>query len=221
MDQRRVLSRFIEESTTGSVVLCGNSLGGAIVALQAAVEPDSCAGLVLTSSVYPWVRGRHLPHPLIMAAFAAYDVQFVGERFVEARMRRIDPSRLVAIGFRMVAEDREAIPPEIIDLHVELAAKRGHDPETAPAFIETARSMMRLGKRDDAAARTFDRATCPVLVLHGRRDKLVPVAFAEEMLRTHPAWRGRLFPDLGHVPQMEAPGRWLAEVADWYAGPTS
>ena len=33
----------------------------------------------------------------------------------------------------------------------------------------------------------------------------------------HPAWRGRFLPDLGHIAQMEAPGRWLAEVADWYA----
>ena len=40
---------------------------------------------------------------------------------------------------------------------------------------------------------------------------------AEAALREHPTWRGRIFHDLGHVPQMEAPGRWLAEVADWFA----
>jgi hypothetical protein len=43
------------------------------------------------------------------------------------------------------------------------------------------------------------------------------VAFAEAELARHPSWRGRFFPDLGHIPQMEAPGRWLAEVADWFA----
>jgi pimeloyl-ACP methyl ester carboxylesterase len=58
---------------------------------------------------------------------------------------------------------------------------------------------------------------CPVLLLHGRRDRLVPVAFAEAELARHPGWRGRFFPDLGHIPQMEAPGRWLAEVADWFS----
>jgi hypothetical protein len=45
----------------------------------------------------------------------------------------------------------------------------------------------------------------------------VPVAFAEAVLRAHPAWRGRIFRELGHVPQIEAPGRWLAAVADWTA----
>ena len=77
--------------------------------------------------------------------------------------------------------------------------------------------MRRLGKRPDIAKRAMDAIACPVLVMHGRRDRLVPVAFAEAALRAHPAWRGRIFPDLGHLPQMEAPGRWLAEVADWYA----
>jgi pimeloyl-ACP methyl ester carboxylesterase len=63
----------------------------------------------------------------------------------------------------------------------------------------------------------MDGVRCPVFVLHGRRDRLVPAAHAEAALRDHPAWRGRIFPDLGHVPQMESPGRWLAEVADWYS----
>jgi pimeloyl-ACP methyl ester carboxylesterase len=53
--------------------------------------------------------------------------------------------------------------------------------------------------------------------MHGRRDRFVPAAFAEAILARRPAWRGRIFPDLGHAPQMEAPGRWLTEVADWYA----
>ena len=58
---------------------------------------------------------------------------------------------------------------------------------------------------------------CPVLLLHGRRDRLVPASYAEAVLERYPAWRGRIFPDLGHVVQLEAPGRWLSEVADWFA----
>ena len=77
--------------------------------------------------------------------------------------------------------------------------------------------MLRLGRRPETARRALDNITCPVLLLHGRRDRLVPVAFAEAELARHPAWRGRFFRDLGHIPQMEAPGRWLAEVADWFA----
>jgi len=63
----------------------------------------------------------------------------------------------------------------------------------------------------------MDRIECPVLVLHGRRDRLVPVGFARAAVQDHPGWQLRIFPDLGHVPQMEAPDRWLTAVEHWLA----
>ena len=55
---------------------------------------------------------------------------------------------------------------------------------------------------------------CPVLVIHGREDRLVPLGFAGA-LGCRPDWDVRLIPKVGHVPQMEAPERWLAAVDDW------
>jgi pimeloyl-ACP methyl ester carboxylesterase len=216
MDERRVVSRFIREVATGPVVLCGNSMGGVIAILQAAIEPASVTGLVLTSSALPWSRGG-FPHPVVMGAFAMYDVPFVGDRLVRARMRRIDPEQVVRFGYRLVAADPLSIPQDVIRLNVELVRERQSDPDAPEAFLDAARSMLRLGRRRDVSARALDAIECPVLLLHGRRDRFVPAAFAEAILAQWPGWRGRIFPDLGHAPQMEAPGRWLAEVADWYA----
>ena len=216
MDERRILSRFIAELAIGRVVLCGNSMGGGIAILQAAVEPASVAGIVLTSSVFPWSRGG-LPHPVVLSAFAMYDAPVLGDRFARFRMRGMDAERAVRLGYRMVAADPRSIPEEIIRLNVELVRERQDDVDAADAFLDAARSMLRLGKRPEIAARALDGVRCPVLVMHGRRDRFVPVAFAEAALARRPTWRGRIFPDLGHAPQMEAPGRWLSEVADWYA----
>jgi pimeloyl-ACP methyl ester carboxylesterase len=77
MDERRVVSGFIKRFATGRAVICGNSMGGVIAILQAAVEPASVDGLVLTSSALPWSRGGY-PHPLVIGAFAMYDVPIVG-----------------------------------------------------------------------------------------------------------------------------------------------
>ena len=217
MDLRRTLSRFIAEVATGRVILCGNSMGGAVVALQAAVEPDAVDGVVLSGSAFPWARGG-MPHPLVLATFALYQSARLGERFVTARATSIDPDRGVRLSFRIIAADIRTIPEEVIQRHVDLARERQSDPDAVPAFLEAARSLIRLGKQPSAIARTLDPITAPVLVLHGRRDRLVPAVFAEAELRRRPTWRGRIFPDLGHVPQMEAPGRWIAEVADWHAG---
>lgn len=215
MDGRRILSRFIGEQASGRVVLVGNSMGGVIGILQAAVEPESLAGLVLTSSPFPWTRG-HLPHPAVLAAFAAYDAPGLGPLLLEARVRRLDPERAVRLGLRFVAADPRSIPEEVVRLTVEQVRERGLDPDAPAAFHDAWRSLRRLGARPDIGRRAMDGVRCPVFVLHGRRDRLVPAAYAAAALREHPAWRGRIFPDLGHVPQMEAPGRWLAEVADWY-----
>lgn len=216
MDERRVLSRFIHELGAGHVVVCGNSMGGGIGILQAAVEPDSLAGLVLTSSVLPRVKGRW-PHPAVVGAFALYDTATIGERLVNARMHRLDPERVVRLGHRMIAADPRSIPDEILQMDIALVRERQDDPDAPAAFLDAARSILRLGKRPDVVERAVRGVHCPVLLLHGRRDRFVPAAFAEATLRRFPAWRGRIFPDLGHAPQMEAPGRWLSEVADWYS----
>jgi pimeloyl-ACP methyl ester carboxylesterase len=216
MDQRRTVSRFIGSVGADRVVLAGSSMGGALSILQAAVEPSSVAGIVLTNSVFPWRFGT-TPHPLILASFGMYATPWLGERFVSWRLREMDPEQTVRLSLRVLAADPEAIPDDVVQLLVDLARKRRDDPDVARAFLQAARSMLRLGRRPEVARRALDNITCPVLLLHGRRDRLVPVAFAEAELARHPEWRGRFFRDLGHIPQMEAPGRWLAEVADWFA----
>jgi pimeloyl-ACP methyl ester carboxylesterase len=214
MDQRRTLSQFLHARSTRRVVLVGNSWGGLIAVIQAAVEPATVAGLVLTSSVFPPVA-RVFPHPVVRGAFSAYELPRVGEWFVGARYRRLDTEKLVRAGFRINAADPSSIPEEAIAAVVEQERRRRADPEAAVAFLDAARSLIRFLRSPDVGRRAFDGVTCPVLVLHGRRDRLVPSAWAEAELARHPTWRGRIFPDLGHVPQLEAPGRWLSAVVDW------
>jgi pimeloyl-ACP methyl ester carboxylesterase len=216
MSLRRILSRFLAERATGHVILCGNSMGGAISILQAAIEPDSTDGLVLTSSAFPSAPGAR-PHPLAVAAFSLYRTPGLGERVLKARIRSRDLERIVRLGLQFATGGAASIPPEVVAMHVDAARDRQQDPEAVTAFLEAARSLLRLGSRPDVGGRALDAVRCPVLVLHGRRDRLVPVSDARAALAEHPRWRGRIFPDLGHVPMLEAPGRWLGEVADWHA----
>jgi pimeloyl-ACP methyl ester carboxylesterase len=141
----------------------------------------------------------------------------LGERFVAWRLRELDAEQIVRISLGVLAADPSSVPEEVVRLLVDVTEQRRHDPDVTPAFLGAARSMLRLGRRPSISRRALEHVRCPVLVLHGRRDRLVPAAYAEAELARHPAWRGRFFADLGHIPQMEAPGRWLAEVADWSA----
>jgi pimeloyl-ACP methyl ester carboxylesterase len=161
--------------------------------------------------------GHVWQHPSLAAALALYDVPGLGRALATARVRSLDAERLVRLGLRLTTVDPSSIPEEVIRLHVQAVRDHQDDPEGVPAFEEAARSMLALARRRDLTTRALDGVGCPVLLLHGRHDRLVPARYAEEVLRRHPSWRGRIFPDLGHVAQMEAPGRWLTEVADWHA----
>ncbi len=216
MDSRRWVSRFLDETTGGPVVLAGNSMGGAVALLVAAMEPERVAGVVLTSSVFPYARGGW-PHPLVLASFAAYDVPKIGETVVRTRRAAVDPDTFVRLGLRMLTVDPSTVPEDVIGLNAELVADLRSQPEAAEAFLDAARSINAYVRSPDAGHRAMSNVHCPVLVIHGRRDRFVPVAYAEAALTRYPSWRGRLLAGVGHVPQMEAPARWLAEVADWYA----
>jgi pimeloyl-ACP methyl ester carboxylesterase len=216
MDERRWLSRFLDEVVEGPVLIAGNSMGGAIAALEAAVEPERVGGVILTSSVFPMLGGP-IPHPLVLGAFAAYDVPRLGELVVRSRSAAFDPETFVRVGLRILTADATSIPEDVIAVHADLIADLRADPEAPGAFLEAARSINAYVKSPTAGRRAMSNVECPVLVIHGRKDRFVPVAYAEVALVTYPSWRGRLLARVGHVPQMEAPARWLTEVADWYA----
>jgi pimeloyl-ACP methyl ester carboxylesterase len=216
MDQQRLLGRFLGDQTDGPAVLAGNSMGGIVAILESAMEPDRVAGVILTSSVYPMLRGP-LPNPLVLGAFAAYDVPRLGELVVKTRSAALDPESFVRVGLRILTSDPSSIPDDVITLHAEMIADLRADPDAQAAFLDAARSITSYVKSRDAGRRAMSNVQAPVLVIHGRSDRFVPVGYAEAALAQYPAWRGRIFARVGHVPQMEAPARWLTEVADWYA----
>jgi pimeloyl-ACP methyl ester carboxylesterase len=217
-DLRAVLSRFVDEVVgEGPVVLCGNSMGGGISLLQAALEPPTVRGLVLTNSVFPWARGG-IPAPIVLLGFGLYSVPWVGEWVSRQRLNGLEAERAVRLGLKIIANDATKIPDDLVRLHVDLLVEHQSNPDAGPAFLEAARSLLALGRRPEVARWVLDHVICPVLVIHGRADRLVPVGFAQAALDGHPEWEMRLLPHVGHVPQMEAPERWLGAVEDWLTG---
>lgn len=214
-EQRALVSRFVHEVAGGGpVVLVGNSMGGGISMLQAALEPGSVEALVLSNSVFPYARGS-LPAPIVVAGFAVYQVPRLGEWAARQRITRLEAERAVQIGFKIIAADPSAIPDELVRLHVDQLVRHQQNPDAGPAFLEAARSLMALGRRPAASRWILDEIKAPVLAIHGREDRLVPIGYARSAARERAGWELRILPSVGHVPQMEAPERWLALVRDW------
>lgn len=216
-DLRATVSRFVDEVAGAPVVLVGNSMGGGISMLEAALEPAAVEALVLSNSVFPWTRGS-LPAPVVMLGFSLYRLPRVGEWFARQRITRVEAERAVEVGFRIITHDPSSIPEDLVRLHVEQLVRHQQNPDAGPAFLEAARSLMALGRHREVVRWIVNSVKCPVLVIHGRSDRLVPVGFAESAARMRPDWDLRLLPKVGHVPQMEAPERWLGLVEGWLAG---
>lgn len=72
----------------------------------------------------------------------------------------------------------------------------------------------RLGLRPEAFHRLAASVECPVLVVHGTGDHVVPIAFARAAAQRHPAWVLREM-DGGHRLHAERPEPWAGVVTDW------
>jgi pimeloyl-ACP methyl ester carboxylesterase len=152
---------------------------------------------------------------MVAASFAMYQIPGVGERFLRRRALRLGPERLVAETLALCCVDVSRVDQAVVELMVEAATERQELPDAIPSFLQAARSLLSLSRRTAFGRQVMDRIQCPVLVIHGRQDRLVRVQTAIAACQAHPEWRLRIFEDTGHVAQLERPREWLDEVGAW------
>ena len=210
---RALLHRFIRSVADGPVILMGNSMGGMISLLEASAAPASVAGLVLLDPALPVVAAR--PDPVVAAMFALYLTP--GLRQLVQSRRRQAPAELVASILRLCCADPSLVPADVIAGHVEVAAERARFPGIEHDFARAVRSVVRTVGYPHGRAyrRRIGTVTCPVLLIHGAEDRLVPVAAARAAARSNPAWSVHEFPGVGHVPQLEAPRQTADAILAW------
>jgi pimeloyl-ACP methyl ester carboxylesterase len=211
---RRLLHQFAASVAGGPVILMGNSMGGMISLLEATAAPECVAGLILLDPALPMVPAR--PDPAVTARLALLATPGVGLALMAAR-RRMSPEAVVASTLKMCCVDPARVPADVVAEHVALARRRA-------AFTATDRDMFRATRstvftamfaRSLGYRRGMGSIKAPVLLIHGERDRLVPLAGARSAARANPAWTFITMPDIGHIPQLEAPRRTADIVLDW------
>jgi pimeloyl-ACP methyl ester carboxylesterase len=207
------LGRFLAEVVREPAVLIGNSMGGMISILVTGERPETVTGLVLLDPAIPGPR-RALD-PLVALMFTIYAVPFVGERFL--RRRRTRQSELVRVKemLTLVGVDPDAVPPEVIDRSVTLLQEREDVEGMDRAFLVAARSLLRVLVDPRRYRKAMAAIRVPVLLVHGDRDRLIPVAAARDIAHRHPAWRYLELADVGHVPQLQVPEKLATDVLAW------
>jgi len=83
-------------------------------------------------------------------------------------------------------------------------------------FVAAMRSVVTTaGDWGQAYRRGVRSVSCPVLLVHGERDRLVPVSAARGAARANPSWSLVELLGVGHVPQLEAPQECAAAIMEW------
>ncbi len=215
---RAVLHGFLEAVSAGPVLLAGNSMGGMICLLEACAAPAAVAGLVLVDPVLPLVPAW--PDRFVTPMLAAYATPVLGPLLMRFR-RRMPPEALVASVLSLCCVDAARVPADVLAAHVTVARHTLMSPEAEREIAASARSIIAAfgDLRGGAYRRVIGSITCPVLLLHGTRDRMVPIAVARAVARANPAWTLIEMPDVGHVPQLEAPGDTASAITGWL-GPT-
>jgi pimeloyl-ACP methyl ester carboxylesterase len=90
--------------------------------------------------------------------------------------------------------------------------------ERRHAFLATLRSVVGTGgQRVAAGDRLYLAEELPILIVWGSRDPIIPVAHGEDAHEALPGSRLEIFDGVGHLPQLEAPARFVATLTAFLA----
>jgi pimeloyl-ACP methyl ester carboxylesterase len=207
----RLLHRFLAEVAGEPAILVGNSMGGLITALEAAEHPSDVPALALLDPALPLYLASR-PEPLVVAAFALYLAPGLGAVFQRGRRTVRTPEQVARDILTFCCADPDRVPADVVDAHLELAHRREAYTEMDAEFVAATRSLLRLLLGRRRVLRSLSRISCPVLLLHGEADRLVPVGSARRVAAANPEWRFVEVPRVGHVPMLEDPEFTLREL---------
>jgi pimeloyl-ACP methyl ester carboxylesterase len=187
-----------------------------VTILQTARHPETVAATVLLDPPLSASQEAR-PEPLVAASFGMYVVPPLGRAMLKARRRVRSPEQIAMDVLRLCCVDPDRVSPEVLEQHMEMARARAGYPGLDEQFVVAARSLMVVLARKRAYLAKIRAIGVPVLLLHGEKDRLVPVAASRAAAEANPAWRFAEAPDVGHVPQLEAPAWTAGHILDWLA----
>ena len=212
--QSAMLARFIDRVGGDAAVVVGNSMGGLVAVQLAADHAARVSRLILVNAALPRAWNARLD-PTVAGLFALYMTPFLGEMALRRRTAAVGPERVLRATMRLCGVDVKQLPPEVYEAQLEVARARLSMPWANESFIQAARSVVTTAARRGHVRAMIQSIKAPGLLIHGSRDRLVPLSAGEDVARLRPDWRLTVLDGVGHIPQLEVPARWLAAVTSW------
>lgn len=192
------------------VHVMGNSLGGAVAMTVAADHPDRVASLLLVNSAGFGRQANVSVLPMVYGALSALPV--IGGRF-RALARDAGLQSLRNVFFD---------PSKLTDEMVRHAGAVTRQPDYRVTFVTTALSLgvPLVGSFPGWRRALLERiaaADIPVMVVWGDADAVLPSSHLEAAVAALPHAQSHLFPDTGHMPQLERAEEFARLAAEFVA----
>ncbi len=202
-----LLDELMDALGLDAAVVVGNSMGGFVAAELAIKFPARVERVALVSAAGVARAYVRLPRWL-MSRYSERALELLSPLLdaPEPQLRRLSvrPGLRRAI-LGLICTHPEKISPQ---LAYELAVGSGAKPGAGVAAGEIARYDFR---------DRLEEIACPVLIVWGDRDRVIPPSGADEFARLIPDSRKVIFEDTGHVPMIERPVRFNALLEDFIA----
>jgi pimeloyl-ACP methyl ester carboxylesterase len=204
----RFLERLMDSLGIQRTALVGISMGGGAALSFALRSPERVEQLILVSS---YGLGKDIPYGrlgyFVVHAPLAADL-------VYALLRR--SRRSLRWGLRRIACDSRVVSDEL----VEEARRLLYRPASGRAFRSFRKSEVRWGGLNTDLSDHLGGLSTPTLLVHGDRDRVVPVEWARRAHERLPNSELYVLLGCGHWPPRECPDEFNRVVADFLARKT-
>lgn len=192
----RVLRALFAKLDVKQPVIAGNSYGGRIAWEYAVAYPGEVSGLVLVDSAgYP-LQSKSVPIGFRIARTPG----------IRRLAQKLLPRSVIEDSVRNVYADPSKVTPEVVDRYFELTLREGNRVALARRFEQ----VPLFG--DTEKLKSLE---VPTLIIWGEEDRLIPLENGKKFDADLPKSELVVLPNVGHVPQEEAPEASVAAVEKW------
>jgi pimeloyl-ACP methyl ester carboxylesterase len=199
-----IVAGLLDRLGLARATVVGNSMGGAVAAVMAAVRPDRVERLVLVDAAGFNLEEKQRPWP----------IRVLGSPPIAAVLDHLPLRRLlVAASLEQVFFDDALVTDERIDEYLE--------PMLRPPTPRALRSLLASRAGDPKAVqKLLPEVTAPALIIWGREDLWIPVRDADRFAAALHGSRVAVLDRCGHMPQEERPEE-VARLIREFASPAA